>query len=122
VVPLTTAKALTLGQPVLNASTEITAAEKSGSRQAVAAATSKYANALESYASQIAALKAPSDGVATAQHKFVSVAKQTAAVFAQLANTLSANDESALNAVEPKGNALVKEYEATLNELLAALR
>jgi hypothetical protein len=100
----------------------MTAAEKAGSRQAVVAATSKYADALESYASQIAALRAPSDAAATARNKFVSVAKQTAVVFAQLGNTLSANDASALKAVEAKGNTLVKEYEATLLELLAALR
>ena len=119
--PLTKDKVLALAKPVQSAQSKFSAALTSGNPQAVAAAASTLATALDSYASQVGALKAPSAAAATAQQKYVSLSKQYAAVMGQVSKAASANDQSALQELSAKQRTVAHQTKAAEAQLAATL-
>jgi hypothetical protein len=87
----------------------------------VPAAAPKFVTAIQSYITQVEALKASSPAAATAQQKFVSILKQEIPVVEQVGKAAAANDSSAYNAAADKFTAIQAQLHAANAALTAAL-
>ena len=86
----------------------------------IGAAFSKLGAKLGTFASQLGALKAPSAAAATVQ-KYVALSKEYAAALVQAGKAISANDQSAFQALRPKIATLKQEWPAAGAQVTAAI-